>query len=258
VKGEALGARGGEAELAGLERRVTGAYGHDAMTKRAAVVAVTALARDEEEEGGGAAVAAWVPSVEGGRAGLGGEEARLRGTATHRVLEKLDFTQVDRGALVAEAIEGLAARGIITAEEAKAADGAGIAWFLGTDVGQRVITAAKRVKALDRAVKLRREISFAWAGGDDAVTSAGDLQTVRGVIDVLIAEPGKARAEIVDYKTDSAWTWQGNVEGHRRQMGIYLRAASEILGFVVEKATLVFLGAREVVEVRGDESATQG
>jgi hypothetical protein len=41
-------------------------------------------------------------------------------------------------------------------------------------------------------------------------------------------------------------------------MGIYLRAASEILGFVVEKATLVFLGAREVVEVRGDESATQG
>jgi ATP-dependent exoDNAse (exonuclease V) beta subunit len=68
---------------------------------------------------------------------------------------------------------------------------------------------------------------------------------------LLVAHPGERRAEIVDYKTDSAFTWERNLGEYERQMGYYLRAASEILGYRVERATLLFLGARREVEVAG-------
>jgi ATP-dependent exoDNAse (exonuclease V) beta subunit len=66
---------------------------------------------------------------------------------------------------------------------------------------------------------------------------------------LLVAYSGEKRAEIMDYKTDSVGTWRGNLPEYQRQMGYYLRAASEILGFRVERATLLFLLAKEAVEV---------
>ena len=135
----------------------------------------------------------------------------------------------------------------MTAEEAGRADLVGIEWVLTTGVGKRVVVAAG-----DKGVRVRREIGFAWSapvvGGEESGDPV-DWPTVRGTIDLLLAHPGERRAEIVDYKTDSAFTWRKNLPEYERQMGYYLRAASQILGYRVERATLLFLSAREVVEV---------
>ena len=87
---------------------------------------------------------------------------------------------------------------------------------------------------------------------------AADWPTIRGVIDLLLVERGGGRggggggaaAEVVDYKTDSAFLWKSRLEDYRRQMRYYMVAAGEILGFPAEKATLVFLAAREEVVVQ--------
>ena len=83
-----------------------------------------------------------------------------------------------------------------------------------------------------------------------------DLPTIRGVIDLLVVyrEGSLPVAEIVDYKTDSKFLWEKRVEDYRRQMEYYLAAASDILGYTVEKATLVFLGAQVEVVVGVDTS----
>jgi ATP-dependent exoDNAse (exonuclease V) beta subunit len=81
--------------------------------------------------------------------------------------------------------------------------------------------------------------------GDDPA----DWPTIRGVIDVLLVDRAKREAEILDYKTDSTQTWEKNAEGYREQMRYYLRAASDILGFAVKRATLVFVAPKQEREV---------
>jgi ATP-dependent helicase/nuclease subunit A len=230
-------------------RRVTGVYAHAPETRQAAVITVSALkaqVADEEPE---------LPHPSAPT--LAGEAARSRGTATHRILELLNFAEVDRAALLPAAIEAMVAARALSAEDAARADIDGIAWFLATDLGKRIITAAKRSKALDRAVKLRRELPFAWVGdpalaqppSPKAALLPADLPTIRGVIDLLLADTRAKTAELIDYKTDSAWTWQSHLPAYEQQMRHYLRAASDILGFPVTRATLVFLSPKEIREV---------
>ncbi len=65
---------------------------------------------------------------------------------------------------------------------------------------------------------------------------------------MLLANPAARTAEILDYKTDSARSWESRLDDYRRQMAYYLSAASDILGFPVARATLVFLAPhREIV-----------
>jgi ATP-dependent helicase/nuclease subunit A len=239
--------------------RVTGVYGHTAKTRQAAVMTVSAL---KAEVAGEEEVPLNVP-VPGPIAGptitLGAHAARSRGTATHRILELLDFAECDRAALVAPAIDALVATGALPPDDAARADVDGIAWFLGTDVGKRAITAAKRIKALDRPMKLRRELPFAWVGPaspGQPRENAADLPTIRGVIDLLLADMRSRTAEIVDYKTDSSWTWESHLPAYEQQMRYYLRAASAILGFPVARATLIFLSPRQTREVQLDPIAT--
>ena len=71
-------------------------------------------------------------------------------------------------------------------------------------------------------------------------------------MDVLLVEPAARRAEILDYKTDGAKVWESRLADYRRQMEYYLAAASDILGFPVEKAMLVFLAARREITVTRD------
>jgi ATP-dependent exoDNAse (exonuclease V) beta subunit len=66
---------------------------------------------------------------------------------------------------------------------------------------------------------------------------------------LLLVDVAGRRGEIVDYKTDAVRRWEGRVEDYQRQMRYYLAAASEILGFGVERATLVFLSARREIVV---------
>ena len=195
----------------------------------------------------------------------GGEEARLRGIATHRVLELVDLAACSTAAAIRGEIDRLRAAKSLTQEDANRADIDGIIWCLtAAPAGRRLIDAAKRRTAGETCLELRREIPFNWAAPALTLAPAGrpnipapattsaapaDWPTIRGVIDVLLVNRAASEGEIFDYKTDSPATWQQNLPQYKLQMAYYLRAASEILGFPVSRATLLFLSPRQCREV---------
>ncbi len=188
--------------------------------------------------------------------------ARQRGIATHRVLELLDFSACDSPAALDAEIQRLRALRRLSPAETAAADLAGIRWFLlESEAGRRLRTATSKVAAGDHSTKIFRELPFTWTPRETQnpkpnTQNLADIPTIRGVIDLLLIQPpptGTADAhpiaEILDYKTDSEFTWQSSLDDYRRQMHYYLTAASDILGFPVRSATLIFLSPREQITV---------
>ena len=80
-----------------------------------------------------------------------------------------------------------------------------------------------------------------------AVQAGGpsDRPLVRGIIDALITENG--RATIVDFKTDrvSGDEVARRAEQYRWQMQMYGRAVEDILGWTVARKVLYFLRPRQ-------------
>ena len=139
----------------------------------------------------------------------------------------------------------------LTADEAALADVAGILWLVNeSPAGRRLAAAEAPHAAGDNTLDIRREIAFAWVSPAPLETSPGDTAdpadwpTIRGVIDVLLVNRRTREAEILDYKTDALFTWEKNAAGYAEQRRYYLAPASDILGFAVSKATLLFLTPR--------------
>jgi ATP-dependent helicase/nuclease subunit A len=269
-------------EVARVLERVTGRYAHAAAAQEPAVRTVTFLKTIEATGPHEEAAEAPMPELEelaslqmpdeadlamaepakkpkrgalpAAGAGTGGERARLRGVATHRVLELLDLARCDSAAAIDAQLGKLAEDGTLAVDERERADVAGVHWaLLESAAGRRLVRAAQAgAKNLRAGPQVRRELPFTWAAplhpgdGEDPA----DWPTIRGVIDALVVDPVGRTAEVFDYKTDSAFLVDERLEDYTRQMRYYLRAASEILGFEVEKATLLFLAAQREVEVR--------
>jgi ATP-dependent helicase/nuclease subunit A len=258
MEGQPLEVGGAGEEIAALVERVTQRYGFESEAARPAVQTVSFLKTltDQAAEEGAVLPEALEPLAElsADHAAIDEqiEAARLRGLATHRILELVDFARCDSEARLQEQVAALVEQKQLTAEEARRADWEGIRWFLWhSRAGARVASAAR---AGGRQL-LRRELPFAWVGGGksdgegDPAPLPEDLSTIRGVIDVLLVDPASKSGEIIDYKTDSARLWEGRVDDYRRQMRYYMAAAGDILGFPIQTATLVFLAARQEVVV---------
>ena len=237
----------GDAGVERMRERVTARYAHEELSTQPAVRTVSELKKVEGEEVQPVRVRG--VGVEGG-----GEEALRRGVATHRVLEVLDFTRCGDAAAIEAQVGELVERKVLSAGEVADADMGGIGWFCWRRKwggGRWRRRGGGRRGRWGAGVHVRREIAFTWVAPLEGASSSdpADWPTIRGAVDLLLVDVEKRVAEIVDYKTDSVGTWQGNLAGYERQMGYYLRAASEILGFGVERATVVFLAAREVLEI---------
>ncbi len=243
---------------AGLDRlitRVTGEYPFEAMTHAPAVRTVSelkSLAEDEDAP----PVRLFTSRSTGG---LGAEAAKTRGTSTHRVLELLDLAHCATAKEIAGQIAEMVEKKRILADEATAADVEGILWAMHSDAGARIIRAAERIAKKEPDVHLRREIPFTWSAPiseADRGANPADWPTIRGTIDLLIVDSAIKHAEIIDYKTESSETWQRNLPAYETQMRYYLRAASDILGFPVPRATLLFLSPRVAHEVTLSDQAS--
>lgn len=238
-----------DAAVERLLTRVNGAYLHEKLARQPAVMTVSALKALAEAELRGSEEIRGVPMgiLRSVGADSRADESRLRGTATHRLLERLNFGRSGTAEGIAEQIAQMIADKDLTAEEAERADVVGILWLMtASKAGKRLVAAAQRRAAGDTNIEIRREIPFAWAAATaERSDDPADWPTIRGVIDVLIVDRKAKTAEIFDYKTDAAFTWEKNAEGYAEQMRYYLRAASGILGFGVERATLLFLTPKE-------------
>jgi ATP-dependent helicase/nuclease subunit A len=163
-------------------------------------------------------------------------DAAERGTATHAVLEHLDFHNTTGESAIREQIEKMVATRRITAEQAACVDVATISWLMNQSVGQIL---------REPGITLHRELPVYFA-----LPSKNPLDQimVRGRLDVLVEKEN--RLIIVDYKTDRVTGESLNQRAafYQPQLQLYREAIERITSKKVVSAILVFLYARQCRE----------
>jgi ATP-dependent exoDNAse (exonuclease V) beta subunit len=164
------------------------------------------------------------------------------GSATHRVLQHLDFRRTADPASIAAQVNELVDRRILSAAEAARVDVDAIAWLMVSDVGSLL---------RDNAANLRRELPIYAAAPppvDGASTDPADQVMLRGRIDVLL--PLADRTVLIDYKTDdvAAENVRARADGYWAQVDAYAHAIQRMTGKPVD-VMLVFLRPRVVYTV---------
>ncbi len=175
-------------------------------------------------------------------AGDGAVQATDRGTATHAVLEHLDFAAATDAAAVRAAVEKLVHARRLTRPLADAVDVDAILWLMSTEVGGRLRRHSHEV---------RREVPVYFAHRPTGTTAAADdpmdSAMARGRVDLLVPDEAGGWT-IVDYKTDrvSGTALDDRVAVYAEQLRLYRRAIATITGKPVSSALLVFLDPRQV------------
>ena len=170
--------------------------------------------------------------------GLTGAE---RGTAMHLVMQFLPLETAAEPWAVAEVIDGLRQRRLLTPEQAAALDVPALVRFLASPLAERI----------RNAPRLWREYRFALltdAGIYDG-DAAGEEMLLQGVADcVFETESGLA---VVDFKTDRVQTAevQQRAEVYRAQLDAYAGALSRILERPVTERILYFFACGEEISL---------
>ena len=170
--------------------------------------------------------------------GLTGAE---RGTAMHLVMQFLPLDTAAEPWAVAEVIDGLRRRRLLTPEQAAALDVPALVRFLASPLAERI----------RNAPQLWREYRFALltdAGIYDG-DAAGEEMLLQGVADcVFETESGLA---VVDFKTDRVQTAevQRRAEVYRAQLDAYAGALSRILERPVTERILYFFACGEEISL---------
>lgn len=162
-----------------------------------------------------------------------------RGTATHLVLQYLDFADSD----VAAQVERLRQRALLTEQQAAAVDMDALTRFL----------ASPLAKDIRGGQNLLREYPFTLllsAQSYDREAMSGDEMLLQGVVDCCFeTEDGLT---VVDFKTDHVMTAEEvrqRAEYYRPQLEAYSRALETVLEKKVVRRTLYFLRPGETVEI---------
>ena len=177
---------------------------------------------------------------------LSGEEKPLtaaeRGTATHLVLQNLDFSKTDSEETLRGEILRLREARFLSAREAQAVDAGAILRLFASPLGKR----------LREAEGLRREFRFSLLcdASDFFPTSPGEQVLLQGVVDCFLEEEGQL--VILDYKTDrvgSRAEAEERAQTYTGQLRAYAGALARIFRKPVRECLLYFLHAGETVEV---------
>jgi ATP-dependent helicase/nuclease subunit A len=170
---------------------------------------------------------------------------RLRGIATHRFLQWLDLAGHCDADDLARQLDAMVQAGKLSDVEAPLVMQEAVSWFLESDLGQRVRRQQEHVQ---------REVPFVssvdpqeWdqllAKHDDR-----DVILLRGTVDLLLA--GESGLEIIDYKTDRVQDVARRAQDYQLQIDAYARAMRGIYRQPVVHCYLVFLHAREFIEIQ--------
>lgn len=169
-----------------------------------------------------------------------------RGIATHRFLQFVDLARPCDAADLRAQLDELVAAGRLLSEDAELVMLDAAAWFFSTDQGRSLREHADRVE---------REVVFVSSLPADEYDPTvvprdeRDRLLLRGTVDVLIRHPDGI--EILDYKTDrvDAGACHDRALGYHTQMAQYARAMAAICGRPVTRRALVFLHARQVLDL---------
>lgn len=223
--------------------KLTWQYGHTAATALPTKVTATQLkGREWDEE----------IREEGAPRAYGGDfprpkflqettalTATEKGTATHLVMQYLDF---DRGAdTVAAQVAAMAAKRLLTQQQAEAVDCGAVERFLETPLCDRI----RRSRRVYREQRFNLLVDGGMLGAD----GAGEEIMLQGVVDCAFVEDGKL--VIVDFKTDhvSLETVPGRAEHYRAQLKAYALALGRVLELPVAEKVLYFFHTNSTINL---------
>lgn len=167
------------------------------------------------------------------------------GTAMHTVMQHLPFTKQWQEAELAEEVQKMVVREILTQDQADVINLSAILDFFQTSIGKQVV----------ESMHMHREVPFSLTVDASEIYSDWNKEEkerifIQGVMDLLI--PMDDGWILIDYKTDKI---QGNVdekvllERYQVQMNLYARALEEIWKKPVKAKYLYFFDKAIVVEV---------
>lgn len=162
-----------------------------------------------------------------------------RGTATHLVLQYLDFADRD----VAGQVETLRDHDLLTAEQADAVDVRGLERFLASPL-------AEEIRQGSNVLREYRFTLLMDARDYDPAASERDSILLQGVVDCCFETD--AGLTVVDFKTDHVRTAEEvaqRAEQYRPQLAAYSLALEKVLERPVVRRALYFLNAGETVEI---------
>ena len=185
------------------------------------------------------------PRFLAGQTALSGAE---RGTAIHLVMEHLPFDCPAAPEAVRGQIDAMAAKRLLTPEQAEAADERVIARFLASPL-------AARIRASARVEREYRFSLLAPAQAYDPRVDAEDRVLLQGVVDCFFEEDGAL--VVLDFKTDRITTDEtaARAEHYRMQLASYAAALERILGVRVKEKLLYFFATGETVALEGGGEA---
>ena len=163
-----------------------------------------------------------------------------RGTATHLVLQYMDFARTGSPEEIKGEIERLRAARFLSDREAAAVDAGAIARLFSSELGKRMLGADS----------IRREFKFSLLCDAEQLfgSAAGEQLLLQGVVDCCIEEKGQL--VVIDYKTDAVRTCEeaaGRALRYTGQLQSYAAAMERICGKPVKECVLYFLAAGEAV-----------
>lgn len=166
-----------------------------------------------------------------------------RGSAYHRVLELLDFTQDYDEAGLEQKVKEFCEKGKITSEAAECIRVKDILGFLNSKSGRRMQEAAKNGK-------LYKEQPFVFgidAGEIYPDTSTEEMVLIQGIIDVYFEEDDGI--VVLDYKTDRVCKEQELVDKYREQLKLYARALEQITEKTVKEKIIYSFALGEEITI---------
>ena len=165
-----------------------------------------------------------------------------RGTATHMLLQFMDYARTGSPEEIRRELERLTVAGFLSRVQADAVDVDCVYRLFSSELGKRILAANS----------LRREFRFSLLCPAEKFFGAGEGEQVllQGVMDCVIEENGELT--IIDYKTDRvrADALHERAKGYEKQLAAYAYAAHRMTGKPVRECVLYFLYAGETVILR--------
>lgn len=165
-----------------------------------------------------------------------------KGTATHMVLQFIDYAKAKDAESIESEIARLEAEKFITSRQAEAVSVNAIEKLFNSPLGERI----------NNADSVKREFKFSLLcpAEDFFAAAVGEKVLLQGVIDCCIEENGELT--IIDYKTDrvKGVAIKERAEVYAGQVRAYAIAAKRITGKPVKECVLYFLDAGEEVTVK--------
>ena len=158
--------------------------------------------------------------------------AAQRGTATHKVLQYLDFARTGSVEEISREIQRMVTDRFITEEEGNSADPGKLADFFATDLGKELLAAPVREREYKFSLLLPGEDFFSDAQGEEIL--------FQGVIDCWFEN--ESGITVVDFKTDRT----PDPERYRPQVEAYTKALEMLLCRQVSRTALYFFATGEI------------